>query len=475
MIKKIKNVSRRNFIKQSSCAAIGGTTFLSTLLNLKTLGSSAIFNSSAVDGGYKAVVCLMLSGGNDSYNMLIPTDTNEYNTYANTRSNLAIPFNEILPINALNTGSRTFGLHPSMPRVRDLFDSGKASFISNVGTLVNPISKNEFYNGTVETPLGLYSHADQIMHWQTGIPNERTPTGWGGKVADLMQAGNMNQSLSMNMSLSGTNVWQTGSSSVEFALNPNPNGMPVEGIWGDNNDWIRNTVTKNSFDNMLDANYYDMYMNGYKNVINTARLGTQQLQAALENTPVWNTPFTIDNDWPFLSNSFKVIADVISARNTIGMSRQTFFVDFGGWDHHDELTNSQADLLSRVDNALHEFNAAMEQLGISDCVTTFVVSEFGRTLTSNGNGSDHGWGGNVMTVGGAVNGQNIFGDYPLLDLNTNLEIGGGVYIPTTSADEYFAELAMWFGVPDSDLNLLFPNLGNFYSVGSGNPIGFLNI
>jgi uncharacterized protein (DUF1501 family) len=277
------------------------------------------------------------------------------------------------------------------------------------------------------------------------------------------------------MSLSGTNVWQTGNSSVEFALNPDPNSDPVVGIWGDNDDWLVNTVRKNSLDNMLDANYYDMYMNGYKNVVNTGRLGTQQLQAALASTPVWNTPFTVGNSWPYLSNSFKVVADVISARNTLGMNRQTFFIDFGGWDHHDELTGSQAGMLTTVDDALFEFNAAMEQLGLSDCVTTFVVSEFGRTLTSNGNGSDHGWGGNVLTMGGAVNGQNIFGNYPLLDLNGDLEIGGGVYIPTTAADEYFAELAMWFGVPDSDLSLLFPNLGNFYSVGSGNPIGFLNI
>ncbi len=475
MIKKIKNVSRRDFIRQGSCAAIGGTTFLSTLLNLKTLGSSAVHNSSAIGGGYKAIVCLMLSGGNDSFNMLIPTESNEYNIYSNTRSNLAIPANDILGINPTNTGSRTFGVHPSMPRVQSMFDSGKLSFISNVGTLIHPITKSEFYNGTVQTPLGLYSHSDQLMHWQTGIPHDRTPTGWGGKIADLLHAGNVNQNLSMNMSLSGTNVWQTGNSSVEFSLNPNPDSGPVTGIHGDNDDWLVNTVRKNALNSMVDTNYFDVYMNGYKDVIKTARVGTQQLEAALASTPTYNVPFTTETAYPYLSQSFKVVADVISARTTLGMNRQTFMIDFGGWDHHDELTMSQADMLTRVDNALYEFNAAMEQLGLADCVTTFVVSEFGRTLTSNGNGSDHGWGGNVLAMGGAVNGQQIYGNYPILDLDGNLEIGGGVYIPTTATDEYFAELAMWFGVPDSELGLLFPNLSNFYSVGSGNPIGFMNI
>ena len=468
------SINRRKFVQQAGCAALGSTTLLSTLLNLKTIGASAA-DSSANCGDYKALVCVLLSGGNDSFNMLIPTDNAEYNHYAASRSNLAIPQNEILPINALNTGARTFGLHPSMNRTQSLFDSGKLAFVSNIGTLIEPITKQQFYNGTIATPLGLYSHSDQIMHWQTGIPNQRIATGWAGKIADLLHAGNTNQTLSMNMSMHGSNVWQTSSNTVEFSLNPSSGSNPVISIWNDNDDWIPHTARKNFFDNALDANYYNALTNTYTNTTKQARVGAQQLEAALANTPTYNVPFVDTSpDWPFLSNSFKVVADMISARNTVGMNRQTFFIDFGGWDHHDDLMGDQPSMLRRLDESLDQFNQALEQLGMADCVTTFVMSEFGRTLTSNGDGSDHGWGGNVMVMGGSVNGQNIYGDYPLLELNSSLEVGGGVFIPTTSCDSYFAELALWFGVPVSELPTLFPNLGNFYSSGSGNPIGFLN-
>jgi uncharacterized protein (DUF1501 family) len=179
-----------------------------------------------------------------------------------------------------------------------------------------------------------------------------------------------------------------------------------------------------------------------------------------------------------------MIAKTIAGRDALNMNRQIFFVEYGGWDHHDELLNNQALMLGEVDNALYEFNAAMEQLGIADKVTTFSLSEFSRTLTSNGNGTDHAWGGNTFVMGGAVNGRRIFGNYPSLALtnynptmDTNpLEVGGGSLIPTTSADEYFAELALWYGVPASELVTLFPNIGNFYTPMSGsNPIGFLNL
>lgn len=470
MVKKIKDLSRRNFIKQSSCAAIGGTTFLSTLMNLRTLGASSIFNSSVADGSpYKAIVCLMFSGGNDSFNMLMPTETSEYNIYANTRGSLAIGANDILPINAGNTGSRTFGVHPELTSVASMFNQGKLAFVSNIGSLVAPITKTEFYNGTVATPLGLYSHSDQQMHWQTGIPHDRVATGWGGKISDLMHACNTNTNLGMSLSLSGTNVWQTGNNSTTFSMH-HTNG--AVGIHGDNDDWLVNTVRKDALDNMLDNNYLDLLKNGFKDVANTGRVGGEELQAVIDAAPTWNTPFTNNN----LSNSFQMVANAISGQNTLGMNRQIFFIDYGGWDHHDELTDSQAYKFMEVDAALNEFNEAMEQLGLQDQVTTFGVSEFARTLTSNGYGSDHGWGGNVFVMGGAVNGGNIYGDYPILDLNGTHEIGGGVYIPTTAADEYFAEIAMWFGVPESELNTLFPNLGNFYATGSGsNPLGFLTI
>ena len=173
-----------------------------------------------------------------------------------------------------------------------------------------------------------------------------------------------------------------------------------------------------------------------------------------------------------------MIANIIAGRDQLNMNRQIFFVEYGGWDHHDELLNAHATMMTEVDESLHAFNAAMEYLGVSDCVTVFSLSEFSRTLTSNGNGTDHGWGGNAFIMGGAVNGNRLFGTYPDLSLGFGnpLEIGGGVLIPWASCDSFFAELALWFGVPASDLALLYPNIGNFYASSSGtNPIGFLNL
>ena len=171
-----------------------------------------------------------------------------------------------------------------------------------------------------------------------------------------------------------------------------------------------------------------------------------------------------------------MIAKTIAARNTLNVNRQIFFVEFGGWDHHDEVLDSQNEMLAVLSDAMKEFSDAMAEIGTDDCVSTFTMSEFSRTLTSNGNGTDHAWGGNVMAMGGPVNGGNIYGNYPSLELNNSIEVGGGVLIPQLSCDEYFAELAMWFGVNNSDLADIFPNLGNFYSIGSSNPpIGFLNI
>jgi uncharacterized protein (DUF1501 family) len=164
----------------------------------------------------------------------------------------------------------------------------------------------------------------------------------------------------------------------------------------------------------------------------------------------------------------------MAAHEELGMKRQIIFIDYGGWDHHDEVLNAQADMLSELDTALGEFQDALQELGLEQQVTTFSLSEFGRTLTSNGNGTDHAWGGNVMVMGGDVIGKRIYGEYPTLALNSNLELGSGVLLPQLSADQYFAELALWFGVNPTDLPLIFPTLTNFYTPGNGMPIGFLN-
>ena len=467
------NISRRKFLGQASCTAIGVSTLYNSLLNLKALNAATAANSSILGGDYKALVCIFLSGGNDSFNMLVPRSNAEYNTYATTRSNLAIPQGDLLPINVNGGDGNQYGLHPSMPEVQSLFNNNKLSFVSNVGTLIESVTKNSIYDQTAKLPLGLFSHSDQIQQWQTAIPHERSAKGWGGKIADLIRDMNTNQRISMNISLSGTNVFQTGNETVEYTIDPYDGSIGIYGYRPDNMYDQFNLMRTQAIDNMLDHEYQDIFRKTYADVIRGSRDAQLEFQAALDEITPFSTTFS-DN---YISQSFQMIARTIGARDTLGVQRQIFFIDYGGWDHHDEVIQSQADMLRVLSIALGEFNTVLEEMNLTDCVTTFSISEFGRTLTSNGNGTDHGWGGNVMVMGGSqVNGRRMFGQYPDLQLEGELEVGGGVFIPTTAADQYFSELAIWFGVDRGELTTIFPNLENFYDTGSQDlPLGFLNI
>lgn len=464
-------MSRRRFLGQASCAAVGYTTLLSSLVNLKAINAAAFANSSVSSGDdYKALVCFMQSGGNDSFQMLLPRSNAEYAEYAATRTNLAIEQNQILPILPVTPDGREFGVHPSMTQVQQLFNDRKLAFISNIGTLIDHTNPADYYSYQ-GLPLGLYSHADQIQQWQTGLPHERASKGWGGKVADLIHDMNINQDISMNVSLAGTNVFQTGESTIEYALDPYNGSIGIYG-YGPAESWdVFNIQRTKAIDNMFEQEYQDMFQKTYVNVVRRSRDANLLFQGALEGVPELQTQFT-DN---YVSQAFHMVARTMAARETLGMKRQIFFIDFGGWDHHDEVLQSQVEMLGIVSTALGEFNAALEELNLADSVTTFTMSEFSRTLTSNGNGTDHAWGANVMVMGGKVRGGEIYGQFPSLAVNGPRVVSDGVLIPTTSTDEYFSEMAIWFGVQKSDLATIFPNLGNFYDIGSpNNPIGFLN-
>lgn len=473
----MKKISRRKFMGQAGCAAMTSTTVLNTLINLKALNAAALSHSAVADGNdYKALVCIGLNGGNDAYNMLIPTTSGEYADYANVRSNLAIPQANILGLNTLNTPGRTFGLHPSMPNITNLYNQGKAAFVANVGTLVEPISVQEFWNQSKKAPLGLLSHSDQMQQWMTAIPHERASTGWGGRIADMIQQMNTDPNLSMNISLGGTNIFQTGVESIEYSVNPQ-NG--IREIYGYNDDWQYNTLKKNAIDQLLNRTYSDIYENTYINTSRTARDGWLAYKDALEPVNL-NTSFNpISPEYGDVTRSLEWVAKLMSVRDTLGFKRQTFYVDFGGWDHHDEVLNAQTEMLTELDYAVNQFQLAMQELGTENCVVTFLISDFARTLRSNGNGTDHAWGSNMLSVGGPVIGSRIYGAYPdTLDPNQNeQDLGGGIVLPSTSADLYFAELAHWFGVSKSDLETIFPNLINFYDYRTdpGNPLNFLTI
>ena len=462
-----KNISRRSFLKGcGACAAMGSLPFFSSFLNLGMINSASAAN---IGDEYRAMVCILLAGGNDSFNMLVPRGNSEYAEYAAARGDLALNQNDLLQLNEIDGDGREFGLHPGMTELQQLFNDGAASFITNVGTLIEPVSNvQEFESGTKLLPLGLFSHADQIEQWQTSLPDKRTGIGWGGRMNDLLQNLIGNNNISMNISLSGTNIFQTGTQTTEFSVG---SGGPSSIIGYGGGGPFEQILTQ-SIDSMLNLEYRNIFENAYASKLRTSLDAERAFREAIMNVAPIAAPFS-DNQF---SNNLKFIANVINARESIGQKRQVFFILFGGWDHHDGTIQQQQQMLPVVSAGLSEFYNALVEMGLTNDVVTFTTSDFARTLTSNGEGSDHAWGSNQVVMGGPVNGSRLFGNYPVLQLDNPLDVGRGVLIPTTSTDQFFAELALWFGVSGSELSTILPNIGRFYDTASGiAPIGFLNI
>ena len=461
--------SRRSFLGTASCAALGSTTFFSTLFNLQSMNAASLSNSWMNNPGedYRALVCIMLGGGNDSFNMVAPTSNEHYQEYRKTRSNMSLAQNTLLKVNPNTYNEKELGFHPGMPELKSLFDQGKVAVVCNVGTLVQPTTKSQYFNGAT-LPFQLFSHADQDKQWLTSIPQTNAATGWGGRLADMVQAANANQDISMNISLSGKNIFQLGVNAAEYSILPSGAGsIGMTGYGGTSTfDQIRTTAVKS----LLEKQYQDIFKQSYADIVRASQNTHELFSNAVGNTTI-NTTFS-DNE---LSQRLRMVARTIKVRQALGVKRQTFFIRFDGWDHHDELLNAHNEMLGVVSKGMSEFQTALGELGVEDCVTTFTVSDFGRTLTSNGNGTDHAWGGNVLVMGSKVKGNEIYGSYPNLALDNDIEIGGGVLIPSISTDEYFAELALWYGVSKTELVTLFPNIGNFYNTMSNMaPIGFMN-
>jgi uncharacterized protein (DUF1501 family) len=465
--------SRRQFLGEASCAALGSMTMFNSVVNLGLINTAAarphILNAT---NDYKAMVCILLAGGADSYNILVPTQTQEYADYVTTRGSLALSNTsnpaQLLPLNYNNNG-RTFSVHAGMPRVSDMFDNGSLSFVSNIGTLIEPIANKTDYNsGLRKIPLGLYSHSDQIMQWQTSVPQSRSAVGVGGRMADMLHDMNTIDGISMNISLAGKNVFQAGNEINEFSIS---NSSTADTIGYTNypsylsNAGYLNDLKNNTIDGLAIQQYQNLFHQTIGQLNKQTSESIEIFKVGLSNL----VPLTSTFSATTLSNDMKKIAEVISVRNFLGAKRQTFFVTFGGWDHHDDVLTNQNNMLPVLSNALYEFNNAMTELGMQNDVVTFTISDFARTLTSNGNGSDHAWGGNNIIMGGPIQGQQIFGDYPSLNLTSTINLSDrGRILPTTSVDEFYAELAMWFGVSPNDIGYILPNICNFYST-SGCP------
>jgi len=447
----MKKIKRRDFLVQSSAAAalVSAPGFAYT----QGFGAAAPFND------YRALVCVFLHGGNDSFNMLVPNTAAEYNAYAASRQNLAIPQADLLPINPVSEtpGSEAFGLHPAMAGIQTLFESANAAFIANLGPLVEPTTKAQFENQSVILPSQLFSHNDQQSQWHSLKGANTSKTGWAGRIADLIRTEVANQRMETNASVSGTSLFQSADNTVAYVMGPD-GPLQFEGFSTDPNSILFDQRT--AFQSVLDAPYDSIYERGFAEIQSRAVAAADTVSAAITNAEASGIITTTFPATP-LGRQLSTVSKLIAARVELDMQRQIFFVGIGGFDSHDNQNQDQPGLLGGVSDALAAFYSATVDIGVAGSVTAFTQSDFGRTLTSNGDGTDHAWAGNQIVLGGAVNGRDIYGSYPTLAIGGPEDVGGGRMIPSTSADQYAATLAKWFGIPDVDLDIVAPNLSNF--------------
>jgi len=442
--------TRRTFIRQTACAALGTSGLLSSIWDLRKL--SAAVSSSAAD--YKALVCVFLYGGNDANNMLVPYDASNYASYAAARTNLAIPQSLLLPLSFQSGDGRSFAFHPNLPELQTLFNQRKLAIIANVGTLIAPVTKPELLSGGAAVPPNLLSHSDQAVQWQTSVSGQPSPTGWGGRTADLLNSLNGNSAISLTISIAGTNMFEVGNTVIPYRISPNGT-VP-----------LAKPPFKSALQELLVQPHYNLFEQAYADTLLRSIGSNDVLNAAFASVPTLQTSFPATD----LAQQLNMAAKLIGARRYLGMQRQIFFCSVQGYDTHGGQLLAQANLLTELSQALNAFYSATVEMGVDSQVTTFTASDFGRTLRSNGTGSDHAWGNHQLVLGGAVRGGALYGMFPTLEIGGPDDAAdGGRWIPTTSVDEFSATMAAWFGVANSDLPFVFPNIHRF-----ANPnLGFL--
>ncbi|MFC4820698.1 DUF1501 domain-containing protein [Dokdonella ginsengisoli] len=459
--------SRRDFLRKSLCAALCGAGAYSALGNLRLI-SAAAAQRPYLFGDYKALVCVFLFGGNDSFNTLAPVSGTERTDYAASRGTIAVPAGDLHALTpAAGGGPANYGLHPAAPELAALFNAGKAAVVANVGGLLYPVTQAQYQAGTVPVPPQLFSHSDQSVQWQTSRPDDASANGWGGRIADLLQSSNSGQ-VPMSVSLGGNNPFQRGAVVQPYAmgtqgverLSYSDDGPEAWFLEGDN------TAGAAAWDALIEpGTQTHLLERAYAGSVRRSIDNYRIIAEALGEPPAWTTPFPDDNE---LAAQLQMVARLIGARAALGMSRQVFYVSVGGYDTHAAQLNDHPYLLGQLSQALHAFHAATVQLGIESGVTTFTASDFGRSLGMNADGTDHGWGGHHFVLGGAVRGQRFYGTLPSLAPNGNPDdTGFGQIIPTTAVDQYSATLARWFGVDAGGIADIFPNLGRFASADLG--------
>lgn len=440
--------TRRDFFRQSACG-LSAAAFVSSLDRFARLSAAT-----APAPDYRALVCLFLFGGNDGNNMVVPYD--DYAAYQKVRGTTAtlnVSKDDLLPIAAASQGAK-FGLHSALSDLAPLYGAGDLAVLCNVGTLVQPIARGQYLAGAPR-PDSLFSHFDQQTQWQSSISDGASPlaaTGWGGRTADVSAGANGSASIPMIVSVAGITLFSTGAT-----VRPLVPGSSLAGFSDPARYQALRSLLSLDADRPLVAAQSGIVAAGIDDIA--------ALDAATAAAPPLQTAFPAGD----LGDQLGQIARIISARDALGMKRQIFFASLGSFDTHTDQLATQADLLGQVGAAMKAFHDATIELGVGGSVTTFTLSDFGRTFQpDSGGGSDHAWGSHHLVMGGSVRGGDFFGTYPTLALSGPDDASTeGRWIPTVSVDQYGATLAKWFGVSPEAMPGVFPNLGNFNAADLG--------
>lgn len=477
---KKPDISRREFIRNASLLSAAGSVSAPFALNLFAMNVAA---ASTLTTDYKALVCLFLAGGNDHNNTVIATDTASWTGYQAARSiggggTIALPYGS-LTTDAVNTAivpittqGRSFALHPNMGPMKSLFDAGRAAVIANVGPLIVPIpDKVAYRNSAYQKPANLFSHNDQTTQWHSSDPAKKI-YGWGGRMADQIKTSNSKQNFTC-ISSSGNSVFLAGETINQYQISSNGSAVPIGGLtnlFGTSAANLQTIITTAASSNMFEIEHAAVVQRA---IAAQADL-TSVMQATATSVPApgqYTNPATGLLATNSLATQLQTVARIIEGRTTLGAHRQVFFVTLGGFDTHDGQATSHANLMARLAHAVQYFDTTLAALpggDMSSSVTLFTASDFGRTFTSNGDGTDHGWGSHHFVVGGAVRGREIYGSFPMTavtnlsaGVDNPLDVGSGNLIPQISVDQYAGTLAKWFGLSPAEITAVFPNLANF--------------
>jgi len=452
---------RRQFLQRASALAALGIGARLDVLDLIPAADAQTVTD------YKALVCVFLFGGNDGNNTIVPFDNAGYAQYAavrTTASGIQLLQGDLLPIQPVSAAT-PYGLHPDLPELQALFTQRKVAILANVGTLVQPTSKAQYL--AKQVPLSLFSHSDQQAQWQSSISNQVAGTGWGGRIADKMAASNAASGFPVITSLDGTVLFANGKTTSALSI-------PVSGSFA-----LAGYNTSTASNARLAALKQFLAAGSTNAFVSTANaIGSQAVQLSATMNPILaNTNSTVAPIFAALpannttGKALYQVAKTIEARTTTGAKRQIFFIGLGNFDTHSNQVPTQANLLAQLSPALKAFYDATVVLGVGNQVTTFTLSDFGRTFQpASGAGTDHAWGNHQFIIGDAVKGGEMYGQYPTLALGGPSDAENrGRWIPTTAVDQYGATLARWFGVQPADLTAVFPNLPAFAT----SDIGFM--